>query len=67
MKKENIEKIAGNYFKENERLLSKYNLGMQPTIFFPTKKKVPFLAKIAIKVLNKYGGYPDIQYYKVKK
>ena len=56
-----IKKIK-QYLKDNKALMRKYNLVSKLTISFPEKKKVPFLSKIAIKIIAKQGGVLDTRF-----
>ena len=60
--KNKLQKKVENYLKENELLLKKAKLQTVLIINFPTKKKAPFLSKIALKIVNKQGGKLDMQF-----
>lgn len=57
-----IIKEIHKYIKENKILMRKHHLVSQLTISFPGKKKVPFLSKIAIKIIAKQGGVLDTRF-----
>lgn len=60
--KKKITKKVERYLKENQKLLKKYGLVCYPVIYFPKRTKVPFLAKMALKVLGKKGGVMDMRF-----
>lgn len=48
--------------KENEEL-SKLGLVARPTINFPKRKKIPFLSRISLWILDKQGAIIDTQFF----
>lgn len=53
---------AKKYMADNKKLLDKYGISQQVVISFSKLKKVPFLSKIALKILHIQGGVPDIRF-----
>lgn len=64
---ENINEKMKSYLAENGKLLEKYKMSMRLVINFPTKKSIPLLSKLAMKVVNLQGGILDIQFIDDKK
>ncbi|MCF7898839.1 MAG: hypothetical protein K9L31_02725 [Candidatus Pacebacteria bacterium] len=57
-----LQKKVDSYLKENDLLLKKKKIKPVLVINFPKRKKIPFLSKIALKIVNKQGGIIDMQF-----
>ena len=53
--------------KEVEAIYKKHNLGIRLSINFPNRKTVPFIAKVAVWIIEKYGGIIDTLYIDLTK
>jgi len=62
-----IKKRAEKYLKENEILLKKYKIGCSPVVFFPTRNKMPLLAKVGMWLIRKTGGILDMRFHDINK
>lgn len=61
-----VERVK-RYLKENEKLLKKHSLVCYPVINFPRRSKIPFLAKIALRILARKGGILDTKFDDLRK
>lgn len=59
-KKPTIEEHFKKYLAEDEKLLKKYDIVRSPVINFP-QDKVPPLARLAVRIIQLYGGRNDIR------
>lgn len=51
------------YMKHDIELLKKYGIVKRPIIYFgENNNKIPFLSRIAMKIINKQGGIIDTQF-----
>jgi uncharacterized Fe-S cluster-containing radical SAM superfamily enzyme len=55
------------YWRANEDLLERYQLASKPVVYFPAKKNVPFICKIALLLIEHGGGIIDIKFKDLKK
>jgi hypothetical protein len=62
MDREKLVKKVNGYIKENDALLKKYKLCSRVVINFPRRKEIPFLSKIAIKIVIRQGGMLDTEF-----
>jgi hypothetical protein len=65
--KNDMDTRVTSYIKEEAKLLKKYKIAKKMIINFGRKKKVPWLSKIAIKIINAQGGIVDLQFFNLKK
>lgn len=54
------------YIKENQKLLKKHSLTVDPAISFPKRAKVPFWSRICIKIISRQGGETGFNYQSSK-
>lgn len=55
------------FFEGQRDLISKHEISFEPVVNFPGRKKLPFLSKVAMKILKFQGARPDIRYFDIKK
>ena len=62
LSREELFNIGKKYMTDNQKLLDKYGIKTELVIHFPTKKKLPFLSKIALKIIRNQGGILDTRF-----
>ena len=51
------------YIHEDIKILTKARLRKTPIISFPKKTKVPFMSRLALKIIRSQGGIFDTRYH----
>jgi len=50
------------YLRANEDLLDKFGISSRPVIYFPTKRSVPLICKIALMIIQSGGAIIDTKF-----
>jgi phospholipid N-methyltransferase len=55
------------YLRANEDLQYKFGISSRPVIYFPTKRSIPLLCKIALNIIQNGGGIIDTKFDDLRK
>ena len=55
------------YESSHNKLLEDLKIGVAPVIEFPTHKKIPFLSKVALRIVTLQGGRMAQRFIELKK